>query len=418
MAETGFSGLTQLNGDFKVVYNKDIVNALPDNAILQKRFPDLTAATKLGLEYRTPITLSHEGGFTYLGESGDLTDLANAVSLQMREASIKGTELNLRGVITNKAIGASLGGGDKAFKKAATIKALAMNASMRHRIEASLLYGQSGIGTVASINDLGGNSGEIVITDASWAPGMWIGTEGASIDSFTGTTKNNASAALVITKVNLDLKKLTVTYSGTFSSEVAVSDVLFFTGSNLGSNSFAEMVGLQKILTNTGSLFGIDASAFSMWAGNSSTSVGDASFKQLLDAAIKPANRGCAQTLVALVPTKYWSQLNADEAALRRYDASKGDTAKNGFKSLEFEAANGTLQVVKHPMVKEGDMFLLPENEVVRVGAYDVTFALDGETFFRPLEKQNGFMMQADTDQALFLTKPSYGLFGTGVSYS
>lgn len=415
--ETGASSVTVLNGLFKVVYNKDIVNALPDNAILQKLFPDLTAATKLGQEYRTPITLSHEGGVSYLGESGDLTTLNDAVSLQMKEAQIKGTEMILRGLITNKAIASSLGGDTKAFKKATSVKVFGMNASLRHRIEASLLYGQSGLGVVSTVTDLGSNLAEIVITDATWAPGIWIGTEGAFVDSFTSTTKNN-TGTLAINKVDLDNKKLTVLYTGTIASDVTAGDNLFFQGSAVDGGTFNEMVGLKKIITNTGALFNINAGSYSMWKGNSDASVGDASFSQLQDAAVKPANRGCAEKLVALVPTKYWTQLNKNEAALRRYDVSMGDKAKNGFKSLSFDAANGELEIVKHPMVKEGDFFLLPKDCVVRVGASDITFALDGESFFRPLEKQSGFMMEAYTDQAVFLTKPSYSYYASGVTYS
>jgi hypothetical protein len=418
MAETGASNITTLNGLFKVVYHREIVNAIPDNAILQKRFGELSAAEKVGAEYRMPVVLSHEGGITYLGESGDLADLNSAVSMQMKEVTVKGSEMNLRGLLTYKALAASLGGSEKAFKKSTSQKVFGMNASIRHRIECSMLYGQSGLGTLSTVTDLGSNVAELVITDATWAPGIWIGTEGHSIDSFTGTAKNNSSGALVITKVDLDSKKLTVTYTGTLSNEAAAGDDLYFTGSAVNGGTFNEMVGLKKIITNSGSLFGINAGSYSLWKGNTVSSAGDASFGLLQDTAVKPANRGCAQKLVALVPTKFWTSLNKNESALRQYDVSYGDKAKNGFRSLSFYAANGELEIVRHPMVKEGEFFLLPEDCVVRVGSTDVTFSLDGESFFRPLEKQNGFMLECLTDQAIFLTKPSYAAYASGVTYS
>jgi hypothetical protein len=416
MVETGASNLTTLDGLFKIVWHKDIVNALPDNAILQKRI-DLSAAQKLGDEYRTPISLSHEGGITYLGETGDIADLNDAVAGQMQHAAVKGSEMNLRGLLTYKALAASLGGDQKAFKKATAVKVFDMNASIRHRIEASILYGQSGVGTVSTVTDLGSNEAEIVITDAEWAPGMWIGTEGHYIDSFTGTTKNN-TGTLKIHKVDLSNKKLTVTYSGTIASDCTAGDLLFFKGAAVDGGTFKEMAGLKKIISNTGSLFGINAGSYSMWQGNSVASAGDASFGLLQDTAVLPANRGCMQKLVALVPTKFWTALNKNESALRQYDVSYGDKAKNGFRTLSFYAANGELEIVRHPMVKEGDFFLLPEDSMVRVGATDVSFSLDGESFFRPLEKQNAFMLQCMTDQAVFLTKPSYAAYAAGVTYS
>lgn len=416
MAESGASNLTNLDGLFKIVWHKEIVNALPDNAICQKRW-DLSQAQKLGDEYRTPVSLSHEGGVTYLGESGDIADLNDAIAGQMQHAAVKGSEMNLRGLLTYKALAASLGGDQKAFKKATAVKVFDMNASIRHRIEASMLYGQSGLGVVKTATDLTGGVAEIVITDAEWAPGMWIGTEGHFIDSFTGTTKNN-SGTLQITKVDLTNKKLTVAYSGTFASDVAVGDLLFFKGSAVDGGTFKEMAGLKKIISNSGTLFGINAGSYSLWQGNSVSNAGDASFGLLQDTAVLPANRGCMQKLVALVPTKFWTALNKNESALRQYDASYGEKAKNGFRSLSFYAANGELEIVRHPMVKEGDLFLVPEDCVTRVGATDVTFSLDGESFFRPLEKQNAFMLQCMTDQALFLTKPSYAAYASGVTYT
>jgi hypothetical protein len=407
--------IAALNGLFKVKYAKELKDLVPAFAKLQERVK-FSPAEKTGSYFAQPVNLSHEGGVTYLGEDGAVAELARARAGVMKEAQVKGSEINLRGTISYKALLASLGEGS-AHKSAVAVKALDMNTSIRHRLEAAFLYGQKGLGTVESVTDLTGNVGEIVITAATWSPGIWAGTEGHLIDSFTTTTKNNGTDPLIINSVDMDNRKLTVTYAGTLSSECAAADVLYFTGSYGGSTTWKEMAGLQKILTNTGSLFNIDAGSYSLWKGNSVSSVGELTFAKLQDAVTKAVNRGLMGKALVLLPTKAWSVINANEAAMRQYgDFSR--EAKNGSTSIKFYGANGEQELLAHPMVKEGDAFILPEEDLVRVGATDVTFSLDGERFFRFLDGYNAFELQCMADQAIFLQKPAQAVYLSGITYT
>jgi hypothetical protein len=417
-ATTGASNdVAALNGNFKRQYASKLVNALPDGSLLQKRI-EFTRATKLGDDFATMVNISHEGGVSYLGEGGAVQALADAIAGQTKQATVKGTELNLRAFISYKALAASLGGDEKAFKNATAFKVFDMNSVVRKRLEISMWYGQDSIGVVSSVTDLGSNLATVVITDASFAPGFWQGVEGHRLASYTsgGTRHSDATSGLKIVSVDLENKTLTVSYVSAVT-EVQAADTLHWFGSRTGSSTYNEMVGLKKILSNTGSLFGIDASTASVWKGNLYPTAGQPSIPLLQRAAVKPANRGCMGKLLAVIPTKAWAEMSIEEGALVRRTQSESN-AVSGFDGLRVRAANGELEIVPSPFVKEGDFFLLPEDEMLRVGAIDVTFSLDGERFFRYLDGYNGYELQCMCDQAIFINKPSFGLYGSGLTYN
>lgn len=415
MASTA-SDLTTLDGLFKVQYAKDLVNALPEGLILLKKVPYEEFA-KLGDEYRTPVNVSYEGGVSYLGESGGMTALQDAIAGQTKEASVKGSELNIRGFVSNKALAASLGGNKKAFKTATAVKVFGLNATIKRRLETSMWYGQDSIGIVESVTDLGSSKADIVVTAASWAPGFWQGVEKHRLESYTVPgVKSSATAGLIIEGVDLDTRTVTVTYVSAASESVA-GDTLHWFSSRAGASTWNEMIGLKKILSNTGSQFGIDASTATVWRGNTYASSGVPSTALFQKAAVKPANRGCMSKLLAVVPTKAWSEMNIDEAALVRRTQGEADGV-SGLDGLRLRAANGELEILPSPFIKEGDYFLLPMDEMVRGGALDVSFSLDGERFFQWVPGYSGYELQAMCDQFIFCNKPSHGLYGSGLTYT
>jgi hypothetical protein len=408
------------DGLFKQVFADKLIKAVPDFAVLQKMVDFAKSEKEIGEYFSQPVSLSHEAGFTYLGESGAVGALNAAVNSVVKNAEIYGSELVLRAQMTNLYVTRASSKGPKAFEKSMAFKVFDMNASIRKRIEIAMLYGQSGVGTVLTATDLGGGVAEIVLTEASWAGGIWAGAEGAKLDSFTGTTKNNASGVLTITKVNSDARKLTVTYTGTLADEVDPDDVLYFTGSNSGAGVFKEMAGLQKIISNSSTLFGIDAATYSLWAGTSVSSVGALTHPKLQSYVARAVNKGLQEKCVVLVSPKGWGALNADMAALRMFDGSySSKKMENGAESLMFHSQNGALEVVAHPLVKDGDAFILPIDAVQRIGSCDVTFGLPGgdEKFFTWLPEYNAVELRAMTDQAIFLDRPAQAVFLTGITY-
>lgn len=416
----GENTVSTADGLFKKVFAPKLEKAVVEHAILQNLIPFAKSDKELGQYFEMPVALSQEQGFTWNGTAGSAVALKSAKNSVIKPAQVYGYELVLRTQMTNAFMTRASQKGEKAFEKALTFKVDDMNRSIRKRLEIAMLYGQSGVGTVESATDLTGNVAEIVITEATWAGGIWAGAEGATLDSFTTTTKNNASGVLTITKVDSDNRKLTVTFTGTLSSEVAASDELYFETSNAGSSSFNEMVGLKKIITNSSTLFGIDAATYSMWRGSTVSSAGALTNVKLNSWVAKAVNKGLMEGCIVLVSPKGWGALNSDLGALRMLDSSySSKKGTNGSESLEFYSQNGKLEVIAHPFVKDGDMFILPKEAIQRVGSVDVQFGLPGgdDKFFTWIPDYNVVELRCMADQSIFLDRPATAVYVSGLTY-
>src|SRR5689334_22331945 len=112
--------LSTLNGNFKDQFHKNLNDVMPDFVVLQKDgFIDWVPADKMNGElYSIPTLLRSNQGVTYLGEGGSVADLSDAVPGKMKEAQVKGTELNVRGQLSYKALSQASAAGPKAFVKA------------------------------------------------------------------------------------------------------------------------------------------------------------------------------------------------------------------------------------------------------------------------------------------------------------
>lgn len=414
--------VSTLSGLFKDQFADSLNNVMPDYVLLQKDgFIDWVPQDKMNGElYSIPTLLRSNQGVSYLGEGGTVQALSDAVNGVMKEAQVKGTEINVRGQLSYKAMSQALNGGPRAFTKATAWLIEDLSNVAFTRLEASALYGQTGLGTVESVTD-NTTSADIVVTTATFAPGLWLAAEGAYIDSFTTTTKNN-TGTLKITGVTVSSRTIRVAYTGTIANDCAADDVLYFAGSNAGSGTFNEMVGLYKQLTaTTGTLFNIDKSAYTLIQGNTYSSTGALTKAKVIDAAMRTVDKGNMSNLKCLVSTKGWAKLAAEDLALRMYDGSySAEEAKSGSRGFSYEYVGGTIEVVCHPMVKYGEAFLFNPDDVIWAGSSKVTFELPGRSdqFFDLVPGYNGCEMQAYADCAVYHTKPSRGCIMTGITYT
>lgn len=405
-----------LNGLFKVVYADKLLDLVPDYAVLQKRIEFTSADKETGNYYAQPVVLASEAGFTYGGSAGGVATLNDAVAGAMKEAQVYGSELILRAQLSYNSLSRS-SKSPKAFKKASAWKVEDMNNSMRKRIEIAMLYGQVGVATVSSLS-----SQVITITEASWAGGIWAGAENHFIDVFTASFAADRQLGLKISAVDSDARTLTIA-GGYTTTGIASTDVIAFKGAvtSGGTPAFSEMAGLQKIITNSTTLFNIDASTYSLWKGTTVSSVGQLSFQKIQNAVSKAVNKGLMEKCLVLVSPKAFGTLNSDMAALRNLDGSySGSKAENGAESLVFHSSNGALEILSHPMVKDGDAFILPEDALKRLGSCDLSFGVPGldEEFFSFVPAKGAVEMQCYADQAIFLERPAHAVYLSGITYA
>lgn len=405
------AAVNSLDTLFKRVWGDGTIKALPRFAKLQEEIP-FSKRERLGDMYVIPVVLQFEHGFSYgVYQDGAFT-LNAAIAGKVLQAQIRGAMIVLRSQLSYEDIFKAAEAGPAAFESATSLVVENMQRSFAKRQEISFWYGQQGLATV-----LTNTSGVLVISDATWAPGMWSGMKDCILEAWTGitATETQHNTDLTISAVSMSAKSITVT--GTNSAVVA-NDILYFKGART-STAYKECAGIDKIMTNTGTLFNIDAASYELWKSNSRAVGGPFSMLAALNGVSDAQNMGLDDDAKLWTPTKRWNALNANEAALRRYGAYSAK-AENGSEGIVYHSVNGITEIVAHPFLKEGESFQIvnPKKRVMRVGATDITFRRPGmsENIFRELVDNAGLELRAFSDQAVMIQLPAQCTKYTGIT--
>lgn len=277
--------------------------------------------------------------------------------------------------------------------------------SITKKLEIELMYGQIGYATVSSVA-----ANVITVTTAEWAPGIWAGAENMPIE-IRDTTGATVRGSATVTAVDLTARTVTVDM---MPAGATGTDVIWHKGAY--GNEFA---GVHKILTNSGTLFNISATTYSLWAGNS-YSAGSASLSlaKIERAIAKAVAKGLDSDVTVIVNPNGWADLLVEQAALRRYDASyKTNETEVGTKSIKFFGQNGMVSIEPSIYCKESYAYILDMKCFARIGSNDVTFKRPGMegNFFRELENSAGVELRAFSDQALFCDAPGRNVVVTAI---
>lgn len=404
--------ISTLDGLFKVVYADSINNLLPDFAILSRKIP-FRMSEKLGEEYRVPVKLQYEHGFTY-GASGDGAFSLNAsIAGVIKKAQVNSTQIVLKSQMDYESAFKAAAGGKQAFQDSTQALVENMQESFAKRLEVAFLYGSTGLGKVSSTS-VSGTTADIVISDATWAGGIWVGMKDCELDVYNSSTKINTNAAVVITAVNISTKTLSVSGNNSDLSAIAATHDLYFRGA-YGK----EANGIDKLVTNSGSLYGISAAQYELWKGSSYNVSGQLSMSKVLLGASQATVLGLKEDSVVLLSPKRWTNLNNDLAALRRLDETYSSMKiESGTEGIVYHGVNGKMEIVAHPFVKDGEGFVLPLKRLKRVGSTDITFSRPGNknSFFRELDGSAGFELRSYCDQQMFLEAPGMSVKLTGIT--
>lgn len=392
---------TSLDEMFKYKVAKKVNNLVPSSAIVQKLVPKLSKANKTGRKFLWPVALTLENGVTYGDQTAfsyedDVAGVYDEIELDSNPCVLK----------SRVALGAAnrMANDETTFITHMSLRSGNMKESLMKRAEISCLYGKTGLASVSSITSGGTTEETITITDASWAPGIWGGMEDSLLEIRNGASKVNSNADVVLKSVDWENKKITVTGNSTDLGNIANGHDVFFKGSY--ANDFH---GIDSQLTNTGTLFGIDASTYQLWKANSLTVSGALTMAKILKGVAKAVGKGgLAEDSVLLVSATTYENLNSDISALRMYDGSyKKEKGRNGVSGICYEAQSGEVKIIAHPMVKEGEAFLTPKRGMRRVGATEISFGFGDGEYFEKLEGSAGYQLLAQYDWALLIEKPA-----------
>jgi hypothetical protein len=419
---SGADTVATLNGLFKTQYAPDLNDLLPQHAILQQKIKYVPADKQNGAFYAVPCVLRSNQGVSYLGESGGVGSLSTAINAIMKEAQVKGSELNIRGQLSYKALSQAATSGARAFKKSSSWLVEDMANVAFTRLELSTLHGQEGLGKVTGTPAiLSPTVVEVEISEATWATGIWVVLEGAQFEIWNGDASR--SLVLQLSKVTSDTRKLQFTYvsgAGSFGS-IAAGDDIYPNQAKDGA-AYNEMAGLFKqYSTTSGTLFGIqNRQDYSLLQGNVASDIGEISSAKVVEAASLAVDKGLMTDAVLLVGTKTFADLNAENMGLRMFDSSySGAKAENGSQALSYDHINGKITVICHPFVKGGQALIMDPNDALFVGSSKPTFEIPGmpDKFFRLVQDTNAVELQNYADLAVFVHKPGQGVVLTGITH-
>ncbi len=415
---TNVNTLTSLNTMFKYVQDK-AQSLLPENAILLKLVPDITSNTEEGRRYLQPVQLTHENGVTF--GDGSVFALNYASNAVYSEISIDSYPMVLLTQISESVAG-RMANSEKSFITESTMRAEVMYNSLARFYEISMLYGQSttGIGTaIQSTSVASGTTGTCYVTTAQWSPGIWAGAIGMSInfyDTNGALVSTGADSVFTVTTVANSTKSFGL--SGTSTGITALSTafgagtcVIMINGAGASTAVNGNiMLGLDAQIVGGTTIFGINASTYPLWQGQtySSSSASLTMAKVLAGAGLAVGAGGLNSEAVLGVSAATYQNLNADQSALRQYDGSySGKEAENGSEDVAYRGPNGKISVMVNNITKEGESHLAPKKYLKRVGVHEISFKRPGkdDEFFQEIPGFAGYSLRASGDFAVLHEK-------------
>jgi len=343
--------------------------------------------------------------------------------MKTRNASVGAFQIIENSGISYEAVSRS--NNANSFKEATALVMQDAMESFGRRIEMALLYGQSptGLGTINTSTNVSATKTTISFATGAWSSGLWTPLEGASLDIYNpaGTALNTAGAMVVD---SIDVVNKTITISGAAGDVTAIDNGTDVNGGyprfySAGTNGADEAIGLDKIMTNTGTLFGIDAATYSLWKSNTYAVGGALTFAKVQAGVAVATSRGLSEDVSLYVNPSVWQELSTEVMSFRMLDSSYSSKKQaNGTEALEYYSQNGKISVFAHKYVKEGDAFLLPTDRCVRIGSTEVSFNIpgtdNGQVFIQNAATA-GFTFRLYSAQSLLCEKPAAMVKFTGI---
>lgn len=397
-----------LNALHKTVYGQGVPELVPQVAKIQREFA-FESGKKLGDYYEQAVRLALPSGFTHEvsdGTAGVYT-LNDAKAGTQSKAKIYAYQTVLRDQMAYDDAAKAASGGAQAYKQGTAFFFEGLQRGARKRIETNLLYGQVGVGEVQTYTS---GDPSIVIKTAEWAPQIWSGMKGAEIDVMDAST-STVRATVTITAIDIENRKLTLSAT---ASGCTAADKIYFKGSYA-----KEMNGIHKILSNTGSLFNIDAGTYDNWKAVSLANGSAAlSFKSIKKAIARAAGKGLMDDIVLYVNPLGWDDVAEDILNLRTIQKNEVRRVEIGHEEIVYVSQNGNTRLVSHPMVKEGYAYGMCKPYWHRIGAADFDLGvpgIDGGNAWFHLDGKAGIEARGYTNQAIFSEMPGVSFMITGI---
>jgi hypothetical protein len=405
---------------------------------------------KVGEKFVEDVVLGAEVGISLGGSGQEAFEISSAIAGNVRQTEVVPYVSVLPSILPFATISRSAGGDRVAFMNAT--KFIVKNNLKSHNkfLEIFRIHGQSpamlgyvsyytgtyrgasftnGTGVLNGItftNGINAASKLILFNQGYFAAGIWVGMKGVKVKQVDSNDAVLASGKLVSVNakygyIEVDFTPVAPSAAPGVITAAVTSGTVRLCFDKMETDQ--EMVGLKKILTTNGTLFGINNAVFELFRGSySNFGQKKDSLSRTQEAVADAVNgSGLEGDVVVYVNPRSWKTFAETEAGLRVYDQSYSPAkAVNGFRDIEFYTQTGKMTVKAHRMVMEGEQFILKLDTWSRSGSAQLGFKVPGMEssgdLIKPLENQAGFQFKSYADQYIFTFAPAQNIYCDGIN--
>jgi hypothetical protein len=413
-------------GVFKRRY-APFVNPLPSENTLAEHFEFVSQDRRPGENYNFPVLISNEHGVTF-DVSQTAFSLNAAIDSVTKNAQLDGATImmvaNIPYDVAAKTMnGSGDGGGDGgSYWPVMDGKVKFTMAGAELYRELAIAYGPGtaaaalgNIGVVAaSVSGANLAAPQVVrLTVASWAAGIWNMLQNAKVDIYQSDGSTLRESDVTVTGVPSSTQtRLTLTKTGSVAV-VAANDIIVPAGARTKS-----CIGVQPILENATTMFGIDAAQIPQWRALTYSAASAAMGRaKLLQMAARLYPNGNTNGGTLFVSGMTFAELAEEADALQRYTGNTDEVKRQGASALEYKSAIGNITVKLYRFQKSGQAFFLPGKICKRVGSTDLTWQLPGtnEKFALELPNNAGFQIRMYGNMAPVIEIPYWCAIVTAI---
>jgi len=430
----------------KKVYGKLNTDLLPlDDLHITKDIP-YSETGRVGSSYCEAVVLGNETGITFAGSGNEIFNINPAIAGAIKQAEIRPYISVLRSVVPWQSISRTAGGESVAFIEASKHVVKSNAISHKRFLEIVKIHGQNttkllgrvsyatatyrgaaftaGTGTLTSslygsvtfTNGASTATKHLLVAPGDFASGIWVGMQGVKVKQLLASDLSVVAQGKLVS-VDSALGVLLVDFTPVAATATG-SHILAFEGMELSN----ELVGIKKILKNTGSLFGINAAAYPLWKSNVVDAAGAKLGLANLESAVANAINagGLSGDVSVYVNPRTFHKVISDEMSKRQYDYSydKKEITSGG-KAIRFAYADGDMVIKGHRYIMEGDSVIIRPEDWVNSGSQDIQMSIAGlpeEKIMYFLIDQGGYAFSTFSDQYIFCRAPAKQILIEGLN--
>ena len=391
------------------------VNPLPSENTMAKYASFVAQNVRPGENYNFPVQLGIEHGVTHNTDNSAFA-LNSVVDSVVKNAQLDGSTITIAGNIPYDVIAKSMNGEGGAYMEAMDYKVKLLMLSGEHYREANLLYGGGTGATLAaelavvnaSVSGANLAAPQVInITRATWSAGFWNNMTNALVDIYQSDGMTLRETEVTVQAQDPTKNRLTLFKSGS-AATVAAGDKII-----LRSSKAKSAYGLQAILENTGTLFGIDAATYPQWRSiNFSSGAAALTAVKIQQLTSRLKNNGLDGGGTLFVSAATFADLVDELDDRDRYIQQAGsalpEMKQTGANNITVKSPVGPVEIAVHKHMKQGIAMFCARDKVYRVGSTDLTFSLPGTNkwFYVELPSNAGAQIRVFTNQAPIITVP------------